>query len=322
MSLSPVLDVLDRLRARWGWPVVVANLVAQIGIVVTGGAVRLTGSGLGLLDVAASASRATSRRRSTRAMAINPLIEFGNRTLTGVLLVIAVAGGPARRDRPRRPAVVPVARAAPAAAGAGAGGARRDHRHLRPEPGVRRDPPADLDDARGAVDLAHAPVPRGRRARDSLVDRATAVLVRVLVGAAPRSSWRSASWSRARVRTRATRTSATGSPSTRGSWPRCTPRPCGRSSRCSSSSLVRLRRAGATGRLWRTALLLLGVTLAQGADRVRPAAHRACPSAWSTCTCSAPRCSPRGSRRSCWSTRTRAVPRRPTAQTPAVTAAV
>ena len=49
-----VRTLLDRL-ARPGrlWPLAVANLVANIGIVVTGGAVRLTGSGLGLPDLAA-----------------------------------------------------------------------------------------------------------------------------------------------------------------------------------------------------------------------------------------------------------------------------
>ena len=37
--------LLDRL-ARYLWPLALANLVANIGIVLTGGAVRLTGSGL------------------------------------------------------------------------------------------------------------------------------------------------------------------------------------------------------------------------------------------------------------------------------------
>lgn len=89
MSLSPVLDVLDRLRVRVGWPVVVANLVAQIGIVVTGGAVRLTGSGLGC-STWPQCEPGHFTPQVHAAMSINPLIEFGNRTLTGVLLVIAV----------------------------------------------------------------------------------------------------------------------------------------------------------------------------------------------------------------------------------------
>ncbi|MDM7830936.1 COX15/CtaA family protein [Cellulomonas edaphi] len=89
MRLSPVLDTLDRLRPRWGRPVVVANLVAQIGIIVTGGAVRLTGSGLGCSDwPTCEPGHFTPEFHA--AMSINPLIEFGNRTLTGVLLVIAI----------------------------------------------------------------------------------------------------------------------------------------------------------------------------------------------------------------------------------------
>lgn len=67
-----------------GW----ANLVVNILIVVTGGAVRLTGSGLGC----------PTWPRCTRgaftphgALGIHRAIEFGNRTLTFLLLVVAVA---------------------------------------------------------------------------------------------------------------------------------------------------------------------------------------------------------------------------------------
>nr|WP_307802614.1 COX15/CtaA family protein [Cellulomonas dongxiuzhuiae] len=83
-------DLLDRLRPRWTRPAVVANLVAQIGIVVTGGAVRLTGSGLGCSDWPyCEPGRFTPEFHAE--MTIHPLIEFGNRTLTGVLLVLALA---------------------------------------------------------------------------------------------------------------------------------------------------------------------------------------------------------------------------------------
>lgn len=89
MRSDSVLDTLDRLRPRFGRPVVVANVVAQIGIVVTGGAVRLTGSGLGCSDWPyCEPGHFTPEFHS--AMSINPLIEFGNRTLTGVLLVITL----------------------------------------------------------------------------------------------------------------------------------------------------------------------------------------------------------------------------------------
>lgn len=68
----------------------VANLVAQIAIIVTGGAVRLTGSGLGCSDWPFCEPGEFTPRFHDE-MTFHPLIEFGNRTLTGVLLVIAVA---------------------------------------------------------------------------------------------------------------------------------------------------------------------------------------------------------------------------------------
>jgi len=81
---------LDRLRPRWTTRAVVANLVAQIGIVVTGGAVRLTGSGLGCSTWPyCEPGRFTPEFHSE--MGIHPIIEFGNRTLTGVLVVVALA---------------------------------------------------------------------------------------------------------------------------------------------------------------------------------------------------------------------------------------
>jgi heme a synthase len=66
----------------------VASLVSQIGIVVTGGAVRLTGSGLGCPTV----PRCTDDSLiPTPAMGLHGLIEFGNRLLTFVLGAIAAA---------------------------------------------------------------------------------------------------------------------------------------------------------------------------------------------------------------------------------------
>ncbi|WP_407342506.1 COX15/CtaA family protein [Pengzhenrongella phosphoraccumulans] len=75
---------------RFTRPVLVANLVAQIGIVVTGGAVRLTGSGLGCSTWPQCEPGAFTPVLHD-ATSIHPLIEFGNRTLTGVLVVIAIA---------------------------------------------------------------------------------------------------------------------------------------------------------------------------------------------------------------------------------------
>lgn len=76
--------------ARWLTPVLVANLAAQIGIVVTGGLVRLTGSGLGCPSwpecVPGSYTPVV-----TQPQGIHKDIEFGNRLLTFVVSVFAIA---------------------------------------------------------------------------------------------------------------------------------------------------------------------------------------------------------------------------------------
>jgi cytochrome c oxidase assembly protein subunit 15 len=69
---------------RFAW----ATLVANIGIVVTGGAVRLSGSGLGC----PTWPRCTDRSFTPHgALNFHSAIEFGNRTLTFVLTAIAIA---------------------------------------------------------------------------------------------------------------------------------------------------------------------------------------------------------------------------------------
>jgi cytochrome c oxidase assembly protein subunit 15 len=74
----------------WARPALVANLVAQVVIIVTGGAVRLTGSGLGCSTwPQCEPGEFTPALHS--ASSIHPFIEFGNRTLTGVLGIIAIA---------------------------------------------------------------------------------------------------------------------------------------------------------------------------------------------------------------------------------------
>lgn len=77
---------VDRLT----WGLAVANLVAQIGIIVTGGAVRLTDSGLGCSSWP-MCEPGSFTPVFQEATSIHPYIEFGNRTVTGVLGVIAVA---------------------------------------------------------------------------------------------------------------------------------------------------------------------------------------------------------------------------------------
>ncbi len=67
-----------------GW----ASLVANIGIVVTGGAVRLTGSGLGC----PTWPRCTDESFRPRGeLDVHTAIEFGNRMLTFVLTAVAIA---------------------------------------------------------------------------------------------------------------------------------------------------------------------------------------------------------------------------------------
>lgn len=66
----------------------VASLVSQIGIVVTGGAVRLTASGLGCPEWPRCTADSIV---TTPEMGFHGVIEFGNRLLTFVLVIIAVA---------------------------------------------------------------------------------------------------------------------------------------------------------------------------------------------------------------------------------------
>jgi cytochrome c oxidase assembly protein subunit 15 len=77
-------------RDRLTRPVLVANLVGQIGIVVTGGAVRLTGSGLGC-STWPQCEPGQFTPEFHEAASYHPFVEFGNRTLTGVLGVLALA---------------------------------------------------------------------------------------------------------------------------------------------------------------------------------------------------------------------------------------
>jgi cytochrome c oxidase assembly protein subunit 15 len=66
----------------------VANLVGQILIIVTGGAVRLTGSGLGCSTwPECEPGQFTPQLHS--ATSIHPFIEFGNRTVSGLLVAVA-----------------------------------------------------------------------------------------------------------------------------------------------------------------------------------------------------------------------------------------
>ncbi|MGY5764413.1 COX15/CtaA family protein [Brachybacterium sp. DNPG3] len=77
-------------RARIAAIVFWGNLVCQIGIIVTGGVVRLTASGLGCSSWP-NCEPGEFTPELTLEAGIHPFIEFGNRALTGVLSVFAVA---------------------------------------------------------------------------------------------------------------------------------------------------------------------------------------------------------------------------------------
>ncbi|MCY1138812.1 COX15/CtaA family protein [Actinoplanes sp. Pm04-4] len=85
-------------------PLALASLIANVALVVTGAAVRLTGSGLGC----PTWPRCTDSSYTTTAeMGVHGVIEFGNRMLTFALGIIAVACViAALLEKPRRRARV------------------------------------------------------------------------------------------------------------------------------------------------------------------------------------------------------------------------
>jgi heme a synthase len=94
VTISPDLDriagVTDRSAPTWLVWTFRANLIAQVAIVVTGGLVRLTGSGLGCptWPQCVDGSLVPTERQE---QAWHKYVEFGNRTLTFVLVILAVA---------------------------------------------------------------------------------------------------------------------------------------------------------------------------------------------------------------------------------------
>ena len=101
----PDTPIVSAGRApRWLRGIFIANLVAQIAIVVTGGIVRLTGSGLGCPtwpECVEGSYVPTSRQEE----AWHKYVEFGNRLLTFVLAaraIAAIVGAFVRWRRQRR----------------------------------------------------------------------------------------------------------------------------------------------------------------------------------------------------------------------------
>ena len=79
---------------RWLRAVFYANLVAQTAIVVTGGLVRVTGSGLGC-PTWPECTEGSLTPTDSQVEAWHKYVEFGNRTLTfvlGVLAIVALVG--------------------------------------------------------------------------------------------------------------------------------------------------------------------------------------------------------------------------------------
>src|SRR4051812_18200287 len=88
MTVTP-----QRFRA-----IALVALVAMCGIVVTGGAVRVTGSGLGC-----SSWPNCEPGRLVAPLGYHQWVEFGNRLVSGVVVVISLlAVGAALRRQPRR----------------------------------------------------------------------------------------------------------------------------------------------------------------------------------------------------------------------------
>jgi len=87
---SPRTDQALRPGSRWLSPILLANLVAEVAIVVTGGLVRVTGSGLGCPTWPECVDGSITPTIE-QAEGIHKWIEFGNRTLTGVLGLLALA---------------------------------------------------------------------------------------------------------------------------------------------------------------------------------------------------------------------------------------
>jgi cytochrome c oxidase assembly protein subunit 15 len=85
--MSTMIQPTTARLAGWLWPLAVANLVANVVIVVTGGAVRLTGSGLGCPTWPQCTEESYTPHS---ALGVHGAIEFGNRMLTFVLVIVAV----------------------------------------------------------------------------------------------------------------------------------------------------------------------------------------------------------------------------------------
>lgn len=88
---SSVRSRLSRAADRigtWGRPLTLANILVQAAIIVTGGAVRLTGSGLGC-STWPQCEPGRFTPEFTPETSYHAFVEFGNRLITFVLLIVA-----------------------------------------------------------------------------------------------------------------------------------------------------------------------------------------------------------------------------------------
>ena len=87
---EPVDIATTGVAPRWLQQIFWANLIAQVGIVITGGIVRVTSSGLGCPTWPECVDGSITPT-SSQTEAWHKYVEFGNRTLTGILMILALA---------------------------------------------------------------------------------------------------------------------------------------------------------------------------------------------------------------------------------------
>ncbi|MGZ4775795.1 MAG: COX15/CtaA family protein [Oryzihumus sp.] len=89
-ATAPAPAPVDASPNPWLRRILLANVMLEVGIVVTGGLVRLTGSGLGC-PTWPECVPGSFTPVAHQAQGIHKVIEFGNRTLTSVVGIAAVA---------------------------------------------------------------------------------------------------------------------------------------------------------------------------------------------------------------------------------------
>lgn len=90
MGVAASVSSVSARAPRWLRAIFIANLVAQTGIVLTGGLVRLTGSGLGC-PTWPQCVPGSFVPTAHQEQAWHKYIEFGNRTLTFVVAILGIA---------------------------------------------------------------------------------------------------------------------------------------------------------------------------------------------------------------------------------------